>query len=299
VIDQVRDQVRAQVIDQVRAQVSDQVGAQVIDQVRDQVSDQVRDQVIDQVIDQVRDQVRAQVRAQVRDLAWWGFRGWTPGQFEAFWLSYLETFRDYCDFDRLHGLVEVAESCAWAWTFPDLVVFCQPPVVINRDERGRLHCEDGAAVLFADGWGLWAWHGVRVPQRVIESRNGLTVEEALSEQNAEIRRVMLLRIGPQRIEHEGALKVLDDVEDDQVEIGTGRDGLPVPVGLRGARLYELPSRDGTPAMRWVALVNSTPESDGGVKRYFLRVPPTSRTVREAVAWTFDVPTEEYEPVAET
>jgi hypothetical protein len=34
------------------------------------------------------------------------------------------------------------------------------------------------------------------------------------------------------------------------------------------------------------VVNSTPEQDGTYRRYLLRVPPTTRTAREAVAWTF-------------
>lgn len=44
----------------------------------------------------------------------------------------------------------------------------------------------------------------------------------------------------------------------------------------------------------VEVVNSTPEPDGTFKDYFLRVPPTVRTAREAVAWTFDVEPVEYE-----
>jgi hypothetical protein len=36
----------------------------------------------------------------------------------------------------------------------------------------------------------------------------------------------------------------------------------------------------------VEVVNSTPEADGTYRRYLLRVPPASRTAREAVAWTF-------------
>jgi hypothetical protein len=36
----------------------------------------------------------------------------------------------------------------------------------------------------------------------------------------------------------------------------------------------------------VEVVNATPEPDGTYRRYFLRVPPTVGTAREAVAWTF-------------
>ena len=44
---------------------------------------------------------------------------------------------------------------------------------------------------------------------------------------------------------------------------------------------------------------STPEPDGSYKWYCLRVPPEVTTAREAIAWTFGVPEQEYEPDKET
>ena len=49
----------------------------------------------------------------------------------------------------------------------------------------------------------------------------------------------------------------------------------------------------------VEVVNSTPEPDGSRKTYFLRVPPTITTAREAVAWTFALGAGEYRPAVET
>jgi hypothetical protein len=52
-------------------------------------------------------------------------------------------------------------------------------------------------------------------------------------------------------------------------------------------------------MVMVKVVNSTPEADGSMKDYFLRVPPTITTARGAVAWTFSKTETEYEPAIET
>ena len=49
----------------------------------------------------------------------------------------------------------------------------------------------------------------------------------------------------------------------------------------------------------VEVRNSTPESDGSRRTYFLRVPPVMQTPREAVAWTFGLGTVEYRPEAES
>ena len=49
----------------------------------------------------------------------------------------------------------------------------------------------------------------------------------------------------------------------------------------------------------VRVINSTPEPDGTNKRYMLRVPPTIKTAREAVAWTFGMSPETYAPEMES
>jgi hypothetical protein len=49
----------------------------------------------------------------------------------------------------------------------------------------------------------------------------------------------------------------------------------------------------------VCVTNKTPEPDGTYKKYFLRIPPTISTAKEAVAWTFEQQTEEYMPGQET
>lgn len=39
----------------------------------------------------------------------------------------------------------------------------------------------------------------------------------------------------------------------------------------------------------VHVTNNTPEPDGTYKKYWIRVPPGTKTAKEAVAWTWDLP----------
>lgn len=57
--------------------------------------------------------------------------------------------------------------------------------------------------------------------------------------------------------------------------------------------------DGDEPILMVKVRNSTPEPDGSVKDYWLRVPPTITTARGAVAWTFDTPAAKYSPEVQT
>ncbi len=49
----------------------------------------------------------------------------------------------------------------------------------------------------------------------------------------------------------------------------------------------------------VKVTNKTPEPDGSHREYCIRVPPRMNTAREAVAWTFQMSENEYDPRQET
>ena len=53
------------------------------------------------------------------------------------------------------------------------------------------------------------------------------------------------------------------------------------------------------SLHMVKVKNSTMEPDGTFKEYFLRVPPDIVTAKAAVAWTFGMSAEEYEPDEES
>jgi hypothetical protein len=163
-------------------------------------------------------------------------------------------------------------------TFPDFVVICDRPEAILRDENNRLHSVTCAAVRFSDGFSVHAVHGVRVPAHVIDSPEKITVSEIENEQNAEVLRVMIDRYGLGRY-----LK-----DSGSTEIHTDKFGT----------LYRKAISNDEPIVT-VKVRNSTPETDGTAKDYFLRVPPNITTAREAVAWGFGKTSTEYAPVIET
>lgn len=51
------------------------------------------------------------------------------------------------------------------------------------------------AVKYRDGWGVYAWHGVRVPADIIERPETITPESVRKESDEEVRRVMIERFG--------------------------------------------------------------------------------------------------------
>jgi len=168
--------------------------------------------------------------------------------------------------------------CGFAYCPLTRVLFvCRLPK-IRLDDLNRLHCADGAALEFPDGYKIFAWKGTVVPREIIVRPETLTTIRIDAEQNVELRRALIDKFGVADYLRETCAGIKD-----QNEMGT---------------LY-LKQMPGDEPIALVRVKNSTPESDGTFKEYFLRVPPTMKTVQEAVAWTFNMKPDEYKPSLET
>ena len=247
----------------------------------------------------VDDAVDAAVGGAVRNVIGRSWPNYIGGQFWSggYWWggAFTSFFREICKlklkgdlWDRGRAYEATVESACWWWPHRHFVMVCERPTVIHRElvnsamPRGqdshRLHCENGPAVAWPDSWGVWAIHGVRVSQQVVEAPHTLTAVQIRDEQNTEVRRVMLERFGFDRfINAIGALPQHAD------ECGT---------------LYRVELPNDEPLVM-VSVLNSTLEPDGSRKPYILRVPPDVQTAREALAWTFNQQVDQYQPAIET
>ena len=207
------------------------------------------------------------------------------GLHDAAWLSFYDFFRTACHFQscqRLEPLIRLAEHASWWWPFQHACIVTAKPTALHRDLQGRLHAESGPALDYAGTWGIWTWHGVRVPRQVIESPETLTVAQVLGEANAEVRRVMLQRMGTEKFLHGIGAEAVH--KDDWGILWRSSAGVLDTAGQ---------------PYQFVQVVNSTPEQDGSFKDYFLRVSPRLTTAHEAVASTYRLTAEQYHPQIQT
>jgi hypothetical protein len=300
----VTDQLGAAVLEQVSAlaggdcyrvwaQVWDRLGRGVWDRLDEQVARPVLRRVAEQVTRPVREQVapvargvweqlQADVRAQAGDKIGYWLHGFVRGQHDLGPLSAYDSLKraapELTGPERLRGHMQVARSAGWWWPFRGAVILTERPRTLHHDEQGRLHHPHGPALRYPDGFGVWAWHGVRVPRDVVEQPQALTVRRIQQERNVEVRRVMLERYGQGRyLRDAGARRVQAD-----------RTGV----------LWRCELGDDEPLVM-VEVRDATPEPDGSRRTYWLRVPPDLRSAREAVAWTFGLRRREYKPRVQT
>ena len=180
-------------------------------------------------------------------------------------------------------LLDACLAGLWTIVVDDDQVLLIPRPAIRLDNRDRLHHDTQAAV----DWGTeraYYVHGIAVPAKVFEHPESLTAKEIAQATNIEVRRVMLDRFGLDRFMRESGAKRLH--ADDRGE-------------LYEYQFPQLNRWQQEEPLRMVKVINSTPETDGTTKSYWLRVPPDVQTAREAVAWTFGRNGAEYAPAVET
>lgn len=183
--------------------------------------------------------------------------------------------------------IELFHKCNTWWTIVgDTLIISERPTInaINTEPRTQTwgqqerfvwHNDSGPAHGWADGEGVFYVMGVRVPRQVVMEPETLDPTDIIRHPNQEVRRVMIDRYGAQNLFERVTSKVIHEDE-------TGK-----------LRRIDVPDDPEEPIVV-VEVLNSTPEPDGSIKTYYLRVPPTTRRAKEGVAWTFGVDEKHYE-----
>jgi hypothetical protein len=176
-------------------------------------------------------------------------------------------------------LLDLMKVGSYFAPFRGICFASERPLRIGTDERQRLHSETQAALEFADGVKTYAIHEVAVNRKIIEEWDKITGKDIDKEQNVEVRRVLIERYGFARyILETGATLVQED---------------------RYGQLYKKQRNSWQEPVVMVKVRNSTPEPDGSIKDYYLRVRWDTETAHQGVASTFGLTAEEYNPIVET
>ena len=154
---------------------------------------------------------------------------------------------------------QLFEDCGWIFPFENICLVCDRPLHLRFDSANELHAEGEPAIAFADGYSLYFYHGVQLPEQYGKVHPDLwQAEWLLSESNAELRRVLIETIGYDRICCE-----LQAVELDCWQEYT---------------LLKMDKADVEP----IYLLKMTCPSTGFI--HALRVPPDLESAQEAIRW---------------
>lgn len=91
-------------------------------------------------------------------------------------------------------------ECGWIFAFEKVAIICDRPLHLRFDNQNRLHAEGEPAIEFTDGYSVYSYHGVTLPEKYGKIHPQQWQSQwLLTEENAELRRVLIQGIGYARI----------------------------------------------------------------------------------------------------
>ena len=99
------------------------------------------------------------------------------------------------DQEKLEKFLLWTRCCPFILFKDDFVYVSRKPIKLGFNDAGQLHCDDGPACLYADGWSIWSLNGVAVTEQIVMRPETLTLEQIKNEENEEVKRLMIERYG--------------------------------------------------------------------------------------------------------
>ncbi|WP_293123002.1 DUF6745 domain-containing protein [Microcoleus sp. bin38.metabat.b11b12b14.051] len=166
-------------------------------------------------------------------------------------------------------LKQIVAKCGWIFPLDDICIVCDRPSALRLDSEYRLHAEGEAALEFADGYKIYSYHGVTLPEKYGQIHPDRWESTwILEEKNAELRRVLIQGIGYDKICCELQAAELDSWQE--------------------YTLLQIDNADVEP----IYLLKMTCPSTGFI--HALRVPPNMTSAREAIRWVnWDIDADEF------
>lgn len=229
-----------------------------------------------QLLKNSKDSVGKSVLDSVGESVWSSIGESGYGQHDANWLAFYDFFRNECDLDlqtiKLQELFKQAQNTGWYLPHEKICWVSERHHILERDDRGRLHNLTGAALMYPDGWAIYAINGVRVPKWIVKNPEEITVEKIFAETNAEIRRVMCERFGFRRF--------------GQSLIDSGKAKLISEQSVWDEPVRYYHYNDGAVTMGFVHVINGTTEQDGTKHEFILTVKADNDNAEQAVLSTY-------------
>lgn len=61
-------------------------------------------------------------------------------------------------------LQNLMRNCGWIFPDKNIAIICDRPLHLRFDNQNRLHAEGEPAIEFTDGYSLYSYHGVTLPE---------------------------------------------------------------------------------------------------------------------------------------
>ncbi|MBW4683151.1 MAG: hypothetical protein KME19_24160 [Microcoleus vaginatus WJT46-NPBG5] len=254
------NQLKSQLLTQLESELLSQVESQLFTQLESQLLQPLKEKLWESFYPQLKRYLEQDIGNSFLNLAfsesvksetWAG-----SGCLFDFCITALDCHYDEKNWSLFQSLVK---NTGWTFYYNKIAIICNRPVKLSFDSDNRLHAEGEAALQYADGFSLYSYHGVTLPEKYGKLQpHQWQAQWLIEERNAEVRRVLVQEIGYGRISQELQAETLDAWQE--------------------YTLLKIENADVEP----IFLLKMTCPSTGCT--YALRVPPDVQSAREAISW---------------
>lgn len=240
-LSQVKDRIDNQILTQIWKQVSNQILNQVNTRIRMQIRDQVNSKTLDQIKNQIFNQIWAQIRANLKDRITFRDRNqpidfpfiwpYITGHFNSGYFAFYDYFSEVCNIDLLKEYNWYQSTSALGVVYPldNVCVVSDRPTLIKMVD-GKLHCDGAAAIEYSDGFSVYSLNGVRVTKEIaVTPWDKLDSKLLITEENAEVRREIVRKVGIE--------KICKDLNAKKIDASGGYELLMLDIGDNTKRPY--------------------------------------------------------------
>ncbi|MBD1937735.1 DUF6745 domain-containing protein [Microcoleus sp. FACHB-68] len=254
------NQLKSQLLSQLESELLSQVDNQLLTQLENQLRQTLKEQLWENFYPQLKRYLEPDIGNSFLNLAFsesvksetWA----ASGSLFDFCITVLDCNLTEKSWSLFQSLVK---NTGWIFYYNKTAIVCNRPVKLAFDSENRLHGEGEAALQYADGFSLYSYHGVTLPEKYGKLQpHQWQAQWLIEERNAEVRRVLVQEIGYGRICQELQAEALDSWQE--------------------YTLLKIENADVEP----IFLIKMTCPSTGCI--YALRVPPDVQSAREAISW---------------
>lgn len=111
--------------------------------------------------------------------------------------------------EDIQGIIACVREVNWFWAYEDICFVSEKHTRCELNDQNVIHCDNAPAVEYADGMAIYAIDGVVVNEQIVMKPETITVEDIESEDNIEVRRIMIERFGIQKYLDATSAKIVD------------------------------------------------------------------------------------------
>jgi hypothetical protein len=202
----------------------------------------------------------------IKRSTWHSTRESSYGQHDSDCLMAFDYLRSACglvrETDPVRGHLEQAQAAGWYIPDRYRCWVSERHNILRLNKQNRLHCDTGPALVYPDGWSIYALNGVTMKaEDILTPAEKIDPKTILTEINVDVRRELLRKVGLQRV-------ITYGVEVDRQGTYELIDMSPI---FRGNGIDYAP---------YLLMKNASIEG----AQHFEGVSPECRTVEQAINW---------------